>query len=346
MINIDLLDKLESNKSLKEDEFLLLLKNREYLEEEVLSRASKIRDKHFGNKIYIRGLIEFTNICKNDCYYCGIRKSNPKVNRYRLSKKDLISLIKTGSEIGLKTFVLQGGEDPYFTDSILVEWLHTIKEINPDAAITLSVGERSFQSYKKLREAGGDRFLLRHETINSNHYSKLHPKEMTIQSRVACLNDLKALGFQVGAGFMVGSPYQTLENLAEDLFFLQDLQPEMVGLGPYISHKDTPFFDFKNGSVDFSAFLLGLVRMILPKANIPATTALQSLSDKGREKGLNAGANVLMPNLSPQKNRKNYSLYDNKASFSLEGMENLELLKKYMREIGYEVVMDRGDFKS
>lgn len=344
MKNYNLLDQLESGKKLNRDEFITLLKNMLDYKEEVFLRAQKIRKRYFHNKVYIRGLVEFSNICKNDCYYCGIRSSNKDLIRYRLCKKDIEDISRIGKSIGLGTFVLQGGEDPYFTDEMLIEWIQCIRKIVPEAAITLSIGERSYESYKKLKEAGVNRFLLRHESINTLHYSRLHPENMKIDTRIKCLKDLKKLKYEVGSGFMVGSPYQDLSHLAEDLCFLQVLQPEMIGIGPFISHKATPFSDFKNGDVDLTLYLIGILRIMFPRVNLPATTALQTLSERGRIQGVLAGANVFMPNLTPVSYRQQYSLYDNKASYALEAMENLELLKEMMKEIGYEIDMSRGDY--
>lgn len=284
-ITKELIDKLEKEQILSKDEYLYLIKNREECKDYLFERASDIRDKVYGKEIYIRGLIEFSNICKNDCLYCGIRKSNSNIERYRLSKEDFLNCAEYGYNLGFRTFVLQGGEDGYYTDEMFCDIIRSIKEKYPDSAITLSLGERSYESFKALKEAGADRYLLRHETANELHYQKLHPKEMSYQNRIKCLKNLKELGYQVGCGFMVGSPYQTEEDLAEELIFLKELNPHMVGIGPFISHKDTPFRNKKSGSVDVTLFMLGLIRLTLPKVLLPATTALGTLDPLRKRKG-------------------------------------------------------------
>ena len=305
--------------------------------------AVKIRKKHYGNKVYTRGLIEFTNYCKNNCYYCGIRRGNHHATRYRLTKDEILDCCQNGYLLGFRTFVLQGGEDPWFTDDRLVEIIRSVRENYPDCAITLSAGEKSYNSYKKFREAGADRYLLRHETADEAHYNSLHPEEMSLTTRKQCLYDLKSLGYQVGAGFMVGSPGQTLDNLAEDLIFLKDLNPQMVGIGPFIPHHDTKFAEEKAGSVELTLFLLSVIRILLPKVLLPATTALGTLDTRGREKGLLAGANVVMPNLSPVKNRKQYDLYDNKICTGEEAAECRGCLMGRVESVGYHLVDERGD---
>lgn len=337
--------KIDEGRGLDREELRYLLENREALEAVVFEKARAVSDRHFHKKIYVRGLIEFSNYCHNNCYYCGIRRGNDEVDRYRLTTEEMEAAVAVGAQAGFQTFVLQGGEDAYFTDERLAEWLRRIKRIQPGCAITLSVGERSRQSYARLKEAGADRFLLRHETYDSEHYKKLHPKEMDRERRLACLNELKALGYQVGSGFMVGSPYQSTENLVEDFMFLQKLQPAMIGIGPYVRHHATPFRDFENGSVELTAMCIAILRLLFPTANIPSTTAMQTLAADGRNRGILAGANVFMPNLSPPRVRESYALYDNKAAFALEAAENLRDLKAQIAELGYEIVMSRGDFK-
>ena len=337
--------RIDEGRGLDREELRYLLENREDLEEAVFEKARAVADRHFHKKIYVRGLIEFTNYCHNNCYYCGIRRGNDEVDRYRLTTEEMEAAVAVGAQAGFQTFVLQGGEDAYFTDERLAEWLRRIKRIQPGCAITLSVGERSRQSYARLKEAGADRFLLRHETYDSEHYKKLHPKEMDRERRLACLNELKALGYQVGSGFMVGGPYQSTENLVEDFMFLQKLQPAMIGIGPYVRHHATPFRDFENGSVELTAMCIAILRLLFPTANIPSTTAMQTLAADGRNRGILAGANVFMPNLSPPRVRESYALYDNKAAFALEAAENLRDLKAQIAELGYEIVMSRGDFK-
>lgn len=283
-ITKNLIDKLEKEQTLNKEEYLYLIQNRENCKDYLFERASQTRDKIYGKEIYIRGLIEFSNICKNDCLYCGIRKSNFNCDRYRLSKEEILECSDYGYNLGFRTFVLQGGEDSFYTDELLCDIVRSIKEKYPDCAITLSLGERSYESYKLLKEAGSDRYLLRHETANKEHYQKLHPKEMSFDNRIQCLKNLKELGYQIGAGFMVGSPFQTEENLAEELVFLKNLDPQMVGIGPFISHKDTPFKDKESGSVEITLFLLGLIRLTLPKVLLPATTALGTLDPLRKRK--------------------------------------------------------------
>lgn len=308
-----------------------------------LARAET--ERRFGDGVFIRGLIELTNHCKNDCLYCGIRRSNRAADRYRLTKEQVLACCATGYELGFRTFVLQGGEDASFTDGTLVDLIASIKTQYPACAVTLSLGERTKASYASLFAAGADRYLLRHETANAAHYGKLHPKELTLASRLQCLRDLKTIGFQTGCGFMVGSPGQTPETLAEDLLFLADFKPAMVGIGPFIPHKDTPFAHEPAGSVELTLFLLSLTRLILPDALLPATTALGSLSENGREQGLLAGANVVMPNLSPQDVRSKYTLYNNKLTTAAEAAENLADLRRRLETISRRAVIDRGDFR-
>ena len=309
----------------------------------LFSLARKRREEYYGSKVFIRGLIEFTNYCKNDCYYCGIRKSNRNASRYRLSDEDIISCCEEGYSLGFRTFVLQGGEDPYFTDERMCRIVSEIKKSYGDCAVTLSIGERSRESYQKLFDAGADRFLLRHETADFCHYSMLHPENLSAENRQLCLKNLKDIGYQVGTGFMVGSPFQTTENLADDMLFLSSLKPSMVGIGPFIPHKDTPFADKHSGTLELTLFMLGLIRLALPYALIPSTTALGTISPIGRELGLKAGANVVMPNLSPPSVRKKYMLYDNKICTGEESAQCLECLKKRVGNAGCQIVVDRGD---
>lgn len=341
---IDLIDKLERDNVLSMEEFVFLIENRtseaaEYLFE----KARAIRHRYYGNKVYIRGLIEFTNYCKNNCLYCGIRRSNKNAQRYRLTKEQILSCCEQGYALGFRTFVMQGGEDPFYTDDMMVDIISSIRKKYPDCAITLSIGEKSRESYERYFKAGANRFLLRHETADSGHYSKLHPTELTAENRQRCLFDLKDIGFQTGSGFMVGSPFQTVENLAQDMIFLHKLQPQMVGIGPFIPHHDTPFKDETAGTAELTLFMLGLVRLMLPSVLLPSTTALGTIADDGREKGILAGANVVMPNLSPGNVRGKYLLYDNKICTGDEAAESLASLKKRMSAIGYEITVERGD---
>ncbi len=307
--------------------------------------ASALRQKYYGNKIYTRGLIEFTNYCKNNCYYCGIRRDNRNAKRYRLTKEEILSCCDHGYELGYRTFVLQGGEDPYYNDQRMAEIIREIRAGYPDCAITLSIGEKSYESYQLFREAGANRYLLRHETANEQHYGMLHPANMSLTVRKQCLYDLKALGYQVGAGFMVGSPGQKPEHLAEDLEFLEELKPQMVGIGPFIPHHDTQFAKEPAGSVEMTIFLLSVIRILLPKVLLPATTALGTADPRGREKGILAGANVVMPNLSPVLHRKQYELYDNKICTGEESAECRQCLAKRVESVGCCLVSERGDAK-
>lgn len=339
-----LIDKLAESHSLEKDEWMHLIENADSVKDAVFKRACRVRDEVYGKTVFIRGLIEFTNFCKNDCYYCGIRRSNKKTARYRLDKSDILSCCKEGYRLGFRTFVLQGGDDPCFSDEEMCEVVMAIKNAHPDCAVTLSVGEREREAYQRFYDAGADRYLLRHETATDSHYRRLHPHELSLKNRMRCLYDLKEIGFQVGCGMMVGSPFQTVENLAEDMLFLGEFQPHMVGMGPFIPHRDTPFKDKQNGSVKKTIFLLALTRLLLPKVLLPATTALGTLDEMGREKAVLAGANVVMPNLSPKDVRDKYMLYDNKVSTGDEAAESLSHLKRRMEKIGYEIVSDRGDY--
>lgn len=341
-----LIDQLEINRTLSLDEYCFLVQNRS---EEAMSyiseKAQNIRKKIYGNAVYVRGLIEFTNVCKNDCFYCGIRCSNSACERYRLTKADILECCKTGYGLGFRTFVLQGGEDTAFSDDILCDIIRSIKQRYPDCAVTLSVGERSRESYQQLFDAGVNRYLLRHETADRTHYQKLHPARMSFDNRMRCLSDLKEIGYQVGCGFMVGSPYQTPETLAADLKFLEVFQPDMCGIGPFIRHKDTPFRDMPSGTLEETLWLLSIIRLILPCVLLPATTALGTIHPHGREMGILAGANVVMPNLSPLSVRKKYELYNDKICTGDEAAECRQQLAARMRSIHYELVNDRGDVK-
>ena len=343
----ELADRLERDRILTKEEFTALIKNRsDKLAEYVFEKARRIRHRIYGKDVYIRGLIEFTNYCGNDCLYCGIRRSNKNADRYRLTKEDILECCETGHSLGFRTFVLQGGEDGFYTDDMLVDIIKAVKKIYPDCALTLSIGEKSRESYEKYFDAGADRYLLRHETADSCHYSKLHPTSLSLENRKRCLYDLKEIGYQTGSGFMVGSPFQTAECLAEDMIFLHELQPHMVGIGPFIPHHDTPFADEKQGTLELTLFMLGLLRLMLPNVLLPATTALGTIDPNGREMGILAGANVVMPNLSPKGVRKKYLLYDNKICTGDEAAECRQCLERRMNKIGYRIAVIRGDFKS
>ena len=339
-----LIDKLDRDHSLPEDEYLEILAGgdnaaREY----AASLAVKARQHHYGSDVFVRGLIEFTNHCRNDCLYCGIRRSNDKADRYRLTRDDILSCCREGYALGFRTFVLQGGEDPYFSDDRLIPIIKDIRTGYPDCAITLSLGERSKESYKALFDAGADRYLLRHETADERHYARLHPKELSWQHRMDCLRDLKEIGYQVGCGFMVGSPFQTVNELAEELVFIQEFHPAMCGIGPFIPHKDTPFSGEPQGTLEQTLYLLSLLRLIQPGLLLPATTALGTIHPMGREMGIKAGANVVMPNLSPVGVRDKYLLYDNKICTGDESAQCRHCLERRMEGIGYRIVTDRGD---
>ncbi len=321
----------------------LLNGNSKELRDLLAYHANDTKQAVFGNKVYIRGLIEFSNYCKNNCYYCGIRCGNESVVRYRLTKEEILSCCQQGYELGFRTFVLQSGEDAYYNDRRMTDIVSSIRAKYPDCAITLSLGERSRESYRQLFDAGANRYLLRHETANAAHYAQLHPGNMSFEHRMECLHHLKEIGYQVGCGFMVGSPFQTTETLAEDLLFIQEWKPDMVGIGPYISHRDTPFADRPNGTLEDTLLLLSILRLLLPTLLLPSTTALGTIAPNGRESGILAGGNVIMPNLSPVDNRKNYSLYDNKICTGEEAAESILQLSKRMEEIQHKIVIERGD---
>lgn len=340
----ELIDRLEKQHFLSKEEYVALITNRTpELSEYLFEKARRIRDQYYGDKVFLRGLIEFTNYCKNDCYYCGIRRSNRNASRYRLTKEQILGCCREGYALGFRTFVLQGGEDAYYSDEILVDIIRAIKDGYPDCALTLSIGERSYESYKAYFDAGADRYLLRHETADPAHYSRLHPSALSLEVRKKCLADLKEIGYEVGSGFMVGSPGQTPEHLAEDLLFLQELRPQMVGIGPFIPHHDTPFSAESSGTAELTLFMLGLLRLMLPSVLLPATTALGTIDPLGREKGIQAGGNVIMPNLSPQEVRDKYLLYDNKICTGDEAAECRHCIEGRMNRIGHRIVVDRGD---
>lgn len=340
-----MIDKLRRERKLSAEEYkeLLLCQDAEVLEylqrqaqEETLAR--------FGNKIFIRGLIEISNRCRNNCYYCGIRKENRNIARYELTQEEILACCREGYQIGFRTFVLQGGEAPEAKDDRIAETVTAIRREFPDCAITLSLGERSRQAYERFFQAGANRYLLRHETHNEQHYRKLHPAEMSLAHRLQCLDQLKEIGYQVGTGIMVGSPHQTIDHLVQDIRFIEQFRPEMIGMGPFIPHHDTVFATSPPGNMELTLKLLSIFRLMLPDALIPATTALATLAPNGRERGILAGANVVMPNLSPPAQRAKYSLYDNKASMGAEAAEGLKRLEEELKSIGYEISKERGDY--
>ena len=342
----ELIDQLRAKKTLAKEEFLLLFTEWEKDEEEYLyAQARAVRESIYGKEVYLRGLIEFTNYCKNDCYYCGIRKSNTRASRYRLTKEQILDCCGQGYALGFRTFVLQGGEDGYYTDEKICEIVSEIRRRYPDCAITLSIGERSYDSYKAYYEAGADRYLLRHETADPEHYRRLHPEALRLEDRKKCLYDLKEIGYQVGCGMMIGSPGQRPESLAEDLLFMKELQPHMIGIGPFIAHKDTPFAEEKSGTLEDTLHLLGILRLMFPQVLLPATTALGTIHPMGREKGILAGANVVMPNLSPVEVRGKYLLYDGKICTGDEAAECRLCMQRRIETVGYQVKISRGDYR-
>ncbi len=341
-----LIDKLYKTHSLTVEEYQCLIEARnEELALYLKEKAEIVRLQYYNHDVYIRGLIEISNYCKNDCHYCGIRAKNGECFRYRLYKDEILECCEQGYQLGYRTFVLQGGEDPYYTDDILCDIVKTIRERYSDCAITLSVGERSYESYKKLYDAGANRYLLRHETADKEHYEKLHPSSMSYEFRMQCLKNLKEIGYQVGCGFMVGSPYQSSYTLAKDLKFIETFKPHMCGIGPFIPHHSSIFKDKEAGSVEETCYLLSIIRLIHPSILLPSTTALSTLEKTGREQGILAGANVIMPNLSPLSVRGQYELYNHKSHDGKESAQYLESIKKDMYDIGFNIVVHRGDYK-
>lgn len=339
------LDKLLQQDILSQEDMLDLLHNRSAYADTIKQAATEKRQAAYSNKVFIRGLIELSSYCKQDCYYCGLRRSNPEAKRYRLSAEVVLDQAKRGYDLGVRTFVLQGGEDPHFTDERLIPLVQRLKQLYPDVAITLSLGERPKESYQKLWDAGADRYLLRHETADEEHYQILHPKPMQFSSRRKALLDLKEIGFQTGAGMMVGSPGQTMDTLAKDLLFLQELKPQMVGIGPFIHAGDTPFANEPDGDVSLTLYLLQLVRLLLPNALIPATTALATKDEAARMEALITSANVVMPNLTPAEKRADYAIYENKRAFALEAIEGLDQLRQLLEDNQLSLDLSRGDYK-
>lgn len=343
----DIIGKLKSGKQVERDVWHYLLTSLDKAQKETLYRcAADIAVSNFGHGIFIRGLIEISSYCKNNCYYCGLRCSNNEAQRYRLSKDEILDCCRKGASLGFNTFVLQGGEDPMQNDEWIIDVVSSIKKELPDKAVTLSVGERNSETYRAFRKAGADRYLLRHETRNETHYSLLHPETMSATKRRNCLFELKNAGFQTGSGMMIGSPYQTTENLIDDILFLEELQPQMIGIGPFIPAKGTPFENSSQGTTDMTVLMIALLRLRFPKALIPATTALATIDEKGREQAILAGANVVMPNLSPCNVRKKYSIYNKKLSTGSEAAEQLQLLNAKLNTIGYHINYNRGDYNN
>lgn len=339
-----LVEKLYNAGDLSDSELKALIETDDSETAELLCRyADETRQKSYGKKVFLRGLIEVSSYCRNDCLYCGIRRSNKEADRYRLSREEIMSCCENGYGLGFRTFVMQGGEDSFFTDDFMCSVISEIKEKYPDCAVTLSLGERSYDSYKRMKEAGADRYLLRHEAASEELYSKLHPAEMSLAHRKECLFQLRELGYQVGAGFMVGAPYQTTDHIIADLRFLQELRPQMIGIGPFVPHHNTPFAEESGGTLALTLRLLGILRLMFPKVLLPATTALGTIAPNGRELGLKTGCNVVMPNLSPVKVRKKYDLYDNKICTGEEAAECRGCLQRRIESAGYEVSAERGD---
>ncbi|MDD7717991.1 MAG: [FeFe] hydrogenase H-cluster radical SAM maturase HydE [Eubacteriaceae bacterium] len=339
-----IIDTLYETADLNDEDIRQLLEADFSVDEYLFQRADYRRQEIYGRDVYLRGLIEFTNFCKNDCYYCGIRRGNRTLERYRLTKEEILDCCNLGYGLGYRTFVLQGGEDSYYTDRYLCEIIGAVHEKYPDCAITLSIGERAKDSYQAFFNAGAVRYLLRHETADKTHYESLHPKEMSPDNRKKCLFELKEIGYQVGTGIMVGSPFQTTENIIEDIRFMQKLNPEMIGIGPYLTHPDTPFSCYESGSLKLTLRLIAIFRLMFPHSLIPATTALGTIHPEGREMGLKAGANVVMPNLSPTKYRRLYTLYENKICTGEEAGRCRGCLERRVNNAGYKLVTSIGNY--
>ena len=342
-----LLDELKERRALSKEGFAELIRNRDAVRAQAQEEAQRLQRRAFGNRVFRRALIECTNYCANNCSYCGIRRGNGKAERFRLSKEEILSCCDDAARLGFKTFVLQGGEDSAFSPDFVAGLVREIKERYPDRAVTLSLGEQTEETYRLWKQAGADRYLLRHESADDAHYRLLHSEDSparTAAARKSCLYSLKAIGYQCGAGFMAGSPFQTEEHLAADLLFLHELKPQMVGIGPFIPHKDTPFAGHPAGAAELTTFLLSIIRIMLPRALLPATTALATIAADGRERGILAGANIVMPNVSPKAARERYALYEGKAHEGAEAAEGLALLEERLQRIGYELTDARGDY--
>ncbi len=345
MNTITLIEKLWQDTVLAKEEYVYLIRNCSLKDRELLAaRAEEVRQSYYGKDVYVRGLIEFTNYCRNNCYYCGIRAENKNADRYRLSAEEILECVEEGYTLGFRTFVLQGGEDFSYSTEDIGSLIAEIKKRHNDCAVTLSLGERERDVYQYWYDCGADRYLLRHETASKEHYEKLHPQNLSFGHRIKCLYNLKEIGYQTGAGFMVGSPFQTAEHLAADLLFLKELQPHMAGIGPFIAQKDSPFAGYVDGTLEQTLLMLSLVRLTLPRVLLPSTTALGTIHPQGRELGILAGANVVMPNLSPVSVREKYQLYDNKICTGEESAQCRQCLDKRMESIGYHIVTARGDF--
>lgn len=345
--HIDIINQLAEGELLTHDEWMVLLSTLDVEEREYLrAKAQEVATSNYGHGVFVRALLEISSYCRNNCYYCGIRASNRNAQRYRLTKEEILECCKEADALGFNTFVMQGGEDPMQNDAWVVDVVKSIRAAYPDKAITLSVGERSDEAYAAFKEAGANRFLLRHETRNDEHYAHLHPSMMSSENRRHCLITLKRLGFQTGSGMMIGSPGQTDEHLYEDIRFLEELQPQMIGIGPFLPATDTPFENQNPGSADKTILMLSLLRLRFPKVLLPATTALATLCPDGMERAIMAGANVVMPNVSPVEQRKKYSIYDNKKSTGAESAQQMQQLENRLNAIGYHIDYSRGDFRN
>lgn len=345
--HIDIIERLSKGEDLSREDWMILLSSLDEEERECLRvKAQEVATSNYGRGIFVRALLEISSHCRNNCYYCGIRASNRNAQRYRLTKEEILECCKEADTLGFNTFVMQGGEDPVQNDAWVVDVVKSVRAAYPDKAITLSVGERSDEAYAAFKEAGADRFLLRHETRNDEHYAYLHPSMMSSENRRHCLMTLKRLGFQTGSGMMIGSPGQTDEHLYEDIRFLEELQPQMIGIGPFLPATDTPFENQNPGSADKTILMLSLLRLCFPKVLLPATTALATLCSDGMERAILAGANVVMPNVSPVEQRKKYSIYDNKKSTGAESAQQMQQLENRLNAIGYHIDYSRGDFKN
>lgn len=339
---IEIINKLYTQKSASREELIFLLNNlNEAYTKYLLKKSNDVRKQNYGDVVYLRGIIEFTNHCKRNCLYCGIRRDNKSTDRYRLTKEEILECATLGNKLGYKTFVLQGGEDPYFTDEKMIDIIKLLKERFPQNAITLSLGERSYESYKSMYEAGADRYLLRHETASKELYEALHP-DGNFENRIKCLKDLKEIGYQVGAGFLVGLPDSNVYDMVENLLFIKELEPAMCGIGPFIPQKDTSLSKEKQGTVEETIIYLALIRLLVPDILLPSTTALGTIDPLGREKGLKAGANVVMPNLSPVSVREKYALYDGKICTGDEAAECRNCIERKIVNAGFRVEITAG----
>ena len=337
------IDHMRLRHEIARDELEMLLEMREEHAAYLYQSAREVCDEVYGKKIFMRGLIEYTNYCKNNCFYCGIRAGHVGLSRYRLTNERIMASVVKGYALGARTFVIQGGENPMDSDESIVEIIRLVHATYPDCAITLSVGEKSKETYQKFFDAGASRYLLRHETANRDHYRKLHPANMSYEHRIRCLFDLKEIGFQVGCGMMIGTPGQDVDCLYDDLVLIMELNPHMIGIGPFIAHSDTPFSTEKGGDVETTLRMIAIIRLIHPKVLLPATTALASVDMQGYEKAIMSGANVVMPNITPHEVKGSYMLYDGKEGVNLESEEQIAELKTRIEDIGYELCIDRGD---